>query len=94
VSFASTRQKETYSFTLQQAIDYAIQNNYSAINANRDIEICKTKKMGNNNNRIASNNGSLGYQNNFELQKSLFQQNFLVVCLAILPKLHLVLSTI
>ena len=36
--------KETYSFTLQQAIDHAIENNYSSINAKRDIEAAKQKK--------------------------------------------------
>ena len=35
--------KTTYSFTLQQAIEHAVENNYSAINANRDIEIAKQK---------------------------------------------------
>ena len=36
--------KESYSFTLQEAIEYATQNNYSEINANRDIEVAKHKK--------------------------------------------------
>ena len=34
---------ESYSFSLQQAIEHAIQHNYSAINANRDIEAAKQK---------------------------------------------------
>ena len=36
--------KETYSFSLQQAVDHALQNNYSTINANRDIASAKQKK--------------------------------------------------
>ncbi|WP_411377467.1 hypothetical protein ACLHWS_12035 [Flavobacterium psychrophilum] len=35
--------KQSYSFTLQQAIAHATQNNYSAINASRDIEVAKKK---------------------------------------------------
>jgi outer membrane protein len=66
--FASTRQKETYSFTLQQAIDHAIQNNYSAINANRDIEAAKQKKWETTTIGLPQINGSVGYQNNFKLQ--------------------------
>jgi len=33
-----------YAFTLQEAINHAIANNYSAINANRDVESAKQKK--------------------------------------------------
>ena len=33
--------KETYSFTLQQAIEHAIENNYTSINAKRDIDAAK-----------------------------------------------------
>ena len=35
--------KERYEFTLKQAIEHALQYNYSAINANRDIEAAKKK---------------------------------------------------
>lgn len=68
--------KETYSFTLQQAIDYAIQNNYSAINANRDIEIAKLKKWETTTIGLPQIDGSLGYQDNFKLQKSLIPAEF------------------
>ena len=37
-------QKKSFTFSLQQAIDHALQNNYSSINANRDIEASKQKK--------------------------------------------------
>ena len=68
--------KETYAFTLQQAIDYAIQNNYSAINANRDIEIAKLKKWETTTIGLPQIDGSLGYQDNFKLQKSLIPAEF------------------
>ena len=47
-------QTETTSFTLKQAIEQAQKNNYSIINANRDLELAKQKKMGNHYNGIAS----------------------------------------
>jgi len=39
-----TQQNQSYSFSLEQAISHALTNNYSAINASRDIEIAKQKK--------------------------------------------------
>ncbi|WP_264565779.1 TolC family protein [Flavobacterium sp. N3904] len=36
--------KQNYSFTLQQAIAFALENNYSSINSTRDIEAAKQKK--------------------------------------------------
>lgn len=39
-------QTEAASFTLKQAIEQAQKNNYSVINANRDLELAK-QKMGN-----------------------------------------------
>ena len=43
VSYMSNAQ-ESISLSLNQAIDYALLNNYSAINANRDVDIAKKKK--------------------------------------------------
>lgn len=64
-------QKESYSFSLKQAIDHAIQNNYSVINASRDIEAAKQKKWETTTIGLPQINGAVGYVNNFELQKSL-----------------------
>lgn len=64
-------QKQSYSFSLKEAIAHAIQNNYSAINANRDIEAAKQKKWETTAMGLPQINGSVGYQNNFVLQKSL-----------------------
>lgn len=60
--------KESFSFTLKEAIDHAIQNNYSAINANRDIEAAKQKKWETTTIGLPQINGNVGYQNNFKLQ--------------------------
>ncbi len=60
--------KESFSFTLKEAIDHAIQNNYSAINANLDIEAAKQKKWETTTIGLPQINGNVGYQNNFKLQ--------------------------
>lgn len=63
--------KESYAFSLKQAIEHAVQNNYSMVNANRDIEAAKQKKWETTTMGLPQINGTVGYQNNFELQKSL-----------------------
>lgn len=68
--------KKNYSFTLQQAITYALENNYTAINANRDIAASKQKKWETTAAGLPQINAALDYQNNFELQKSLIPAEF------------------
>ena len=63
--------KNNYSFSLQQAVDYAIVNNRQAINAGRDIAIAKQRKWETTAMGLPQINGNLGYQNNFVIQKSL-----------------------
>ncbi len=63
--------KQNYSFSLQQAIEHALKNNYKSINANRDIEISKQKKWETTAMGLPQINGNIGYQNNIVLQKSL-----------------------
>ena len=73
--FASIMQaqeeKKSYTFSLDQAITHATTNNRSAINANRDIEMAKKKKWETTAAGLPQINGSISYQNNFEIQKSL-----------------------
>ena len=70
ILFASILQaqdkKESYSFTLQQAIEHATQNNYSAINANRDIEAAKHKKWETTTIGLPQVNGTVSYLNNLQ----------------------------
>ncbi|MFD0777565.1 hypothetical protein ACFQZF_02525 [Flavobacterium myungsuense] len=40
---AQDKKQDSYSFNLKEAIDHALQNNYSVINANRDIDSAKEK---------------------------------------------------
>ena len=67
---------ESYSFSLQQAIEHAIQHNYSAINANRDIEAAKQKKWETTASGLPQINAGVDYQSNFELQKSVVPAEF------------------
>jgi len=67
---------QTYSFSLQQAIDHALQNNYSAINAGRDIEASKEKKWETTAMGLPQINAGVNYQNNFVLQKSVIPAEF------------------
>lgn len=75
-SLWAQEQQQTYSFSLQQAIDHALQNNYSAINANRDVEAAKKKKWETTTIGLPQLNAAVDYQNNFELQKSLIPAEF------------------
>lgn len=68
--------KESYSFSLNEAIEHALKNNYSAINAARDIDAAKKKKWETTTIGLPQINASLGYQNNIELQRSLIPAEF------------------
>lgn len=56
-------QQQNYSFSLQQAIEHALKNNYSAINANRDIAISKQKKRETTAMGLPQINAGVDYQN-------------------------------
>lgn len=63
--------QKSFSFSLEQAIAHAITNNYSAINAGRDVEASKEKKWETTAAGLPQINAGLDYTNNFVLQKSL-----------------------
>lgn len=67
---------KSYSYSLEQAINHALTNNYSAINANRDIAMAKKKKWETTAMGLPQIAAGLDYQNNFELQKSLIPAEF------------------
>ncbi len=58
--------KQSYSFSLQQAISHAVEHNYSAINANRDIEAAKKKKWETTAIGLPQLNGSVTYLKNID----------------------------
>lgn len=72
----SQEQQKNYSFTLEQAISHAIANNYSAINAGRDIEAAKEKKWETTAMGLPQINAGVDYTNNFVLQKSVVPAEF------------------
>jgi outer membrane protein TolC len=59
--------KQSYSFSLDQAISHALANNYSAINASRDIDIAKQKKRETTATGLPQINGAVDYTNNIEI---------------------------
>jgi outer membrane protein len=67
----NSKENQNYSFSLQQAIEHGLKNNAATINATRDIEISKQKKWETTANGLPQINGTVGYQYNIELQKSL-----------------------
>lgn len=70
------KKEESYNFSLQEAIEHAIQNNYTLINANRDIEAAKKKKWETTTIGLPQLNANLNYQNNIEIQKSVVPAEF------------------
>jgi outer membrane protein TolC len=61
--------KKSNTFTLEQAIEHAVKNNYSMLNANRDVDVAKKKKWETTTMGLPQINGSLNYQNTFEFTK-------------------------
>ena len=57
---------QNYSFSLQQAIDHALEHNYNVINAKRDIESAKQKKWETTAAGLPQINGSASYLNNID----------------------------
>lgn len=67
VGFIHAQEKnESYSFSLQQAIDHALEHNYSVINATRDIEAAQKKKWETTATGLPQISGSVGYLNNID----------------------------
>jgi len=56
-------QEQTYSFTLEEAIQYALENNYAAINADRDILDAQKQKWETIAGGLPQINGAVSYQN-------------------------------
>jgi len=73
---ANAQEQKNYNYSLEQAIAHALTNNYSAINAGRDIEASKEKKWETTAMGLPQINGGLDYSNNFVLQKSVVPAEF------------------
>ena len=73
---AKAQEQKKYNYSLEQAIAHALTNNYSAINAGRDIEASKEKKWETTAMGLPQINGGVDYTNNFVLQKSVVPAEF------------------
>lgn len=63
-------QKQNYSFSLEQAINHALNHNYSVINAGRDIATAQQKKWETTAAGLPQISGSVGYLNNIDFTLS------------------------
>jgi outer membrane protein len=68
--------KKSYSFSLQQAIDHALEYNYSVINSGRDIDAAREKKWESTAMGLPQINAGVDFTNNFVLQKSVIPAEF------------------
>ena len=68
--------KKSYSFSLQQAIEHALQYNYTAKNSGLDIEAAKKKKWETTAEGLPQISAGVDYTNNFEIQKSVVPAEF------------------
>ena len=69
-------QEQPSSFSLQEAIDYALENNRQAKNAARDIDAAKQQKWETTATGLPQLNASASYQNNLKQQVSLVPAEF------------------
>lgn len=73
---AQETSKKSYSFSLQQAIEYALEYNYQSINSGRDVQSAKQKKLEATALGLPQINANVDFQNNFEIQKSVIPAEF------------------
>lgn len=64
-------QEQSNSYTLEEAINFALENNYSAINASRDLQDAQKQKWETIAAGLPQINGSVGYQNQLKQPVSL-----------------------
>jgi len=69
-------QDQPRSFTLQEAIDYALENNRAVKNASRDIDAAKQRKWETTATGLPQLNADIGYQNFLKQQVSLIPAEF------------------
>jgi len=69
-------QQEPTSLSLQEAIDYALENNRSSLNASQDIEAAKRQKWETTASGLPQLSGSVNYQNNLKQQVSVIPAEF------------------
>ncbi|EDM45595.1 outer membrane protein [unidentified eubacterium SCB49] len=71
-----SQQKQTYSFNLEEAIAFAIDSNYTAINARRDMAIALKQKWETTASGLPQVSGSVSYNNNIKQPVTLIPAEF------------------
>ncbi|MFS4455126.1 TolC family protein [Maribacter sp. 2304DJ31-5] len=66
------QEEKTYSFSLQEAIDFALENNYKVINADRDIVDAQKQKWETIASGLPQISGAISYQNQLKQPQTLF----------------------
>lgn len=69
------QEKNKTSYSLTEAIQYAVKNNYNSINASSDMEAAKLKKWETTTMGLPQINGNVGYQNNFKIATNVINFN-------------------
>ncbi|HIB38022.1 TolC family protein [Mesonia sp.] len=72
----STTSKEIYAFSLEEAIDFALDSSYTAINAKRDIAAAAKKKWETTADGLPQISGAVDYQNNLKQPVQLIPAEF------------------
>jgi outer membrane protein TolC len=75
-SFSFTQEQQTSSFSLQEAIDYALENNRQAQNATRDIEAAKQQKWEATASGLPQISAKIDYQNFLKQQVQVIPAEF------------------
>ncbi|WP_028871636.1 TolC family protein [Psychroserpens burtonensis] len=75
-SFSFTQEQQTSSFSLQEAIDYALENNRQAQNATRDIEAAKQQKWETTASGLPQISAKVDYQNFLKQQVQVIPAEF------------------
>lgn len=73
---AQETSKKSYSFSLQEAIEYALEYNYQSVNSGRDVQSARQKKLEATALGLPQINANVDFQNNFEIQKSVVPAEF------------------
>lgn len=76
IGFSQEKVTETSSFTLQEAIAFALKNNYRAINADRDLVDAKKQKWETIATGLPQISGGISYQNQLKQPVSLIPAEF------------------
>ena len=75
-SLVATGQNKTYSFSLEEAITFALDSNYTALNARRDIAKAIKQKWETTATGLPQLSGNITYQNNLKQQVTLIPAEF------------------